>query len=291
MYVCFQGFWNGFMEKDKDPVNVSFFLEFLKNVFETDIEVGSPETADILVESCWARIDVPSLVDIKPWKYKIFYTGESFYTFTRDPNFPFNKYTSILGFRGNNLNFVKLPLFVLYKTLYPNCLPPVTTVPKYSACAVIGNANGHFRNTFLDSLEKVLPISYGGTFRNNIGKTVGGTHAGDELINFYHNFKFVIAMENSSEEYYITEKLYNAMRAGTIPVYWGSLNADKYFNPDRFLHVRNEYEIQKVIKRMLTMTDSEYLDIVQRPIFVEGVDAYSEAVQNTKRLIGISSQE
>jgi hypothetical protein len=97
-------------------------------------------------------------------------------------------------------------------------------------------------------------------------------------------------MENSQEEYYITEKLYNAMRAGIVPVYWGSPNVTKYFNPNRFLHVRSEYDIGSVIHRMLSMKDEEYLSMVQEPIFVEGMNGYADAVRDTKSLIAAVSQ-
>ena len=289
MRVHFQGFWAGIMDRT-DPVNVSFFLDFFSQVFNCSIEVGTPETSDILVESVWVRTNTPSLIGMKRWLFTFFYTGESFFSFLGFPTVPFEAYTALLGYKDTHLNFIKLPLFILYNTLYPNMMNPVTEIPKYSVSTVITNSRGEFRNKFLDSLGKVFPVSYGGEYRNNIGGKIGGTHAGDELIRFYRNFKFVVSMENSQEEYYITEKLYNAMRAGIVPVYWGSPNVTKYFNPNRFLHVRSEYDIQAVIQRMLTMKDEEYLSMVQQPIFVEGVNGYADAVRDTKSLIATVSQ-
>jgi hypothetical protein len=287
MRVHFHGFWRGFIDGN-DPVNADFFLQFLSTCLESPVIIGSHADADILVESVWATSN--SLNRSKPWKYSFFFTGESFFSFPGMPSPPFKDYTAILGFRATHQNFIAIPLFIVYKSLYPDRFPPVTSVPKYSVGAVIGNHNGVFRNRFLDTLEPKLTVSYGGSFRNNIGTRIGGTHAGDELIRFYRNFKFVVSMENSQEEYYITEKLYNAMRAGIVPVYWGSPNVTKYFNPNRFLHVRSEYDIEVVIHRMLTMNDEEYLSMVQQPIFIEGVDGYADAVRDTKSLIAAVSQ-
>ena len=36
---------------------------------------------------------------------------------------------------------------------------------------------------------------------------------------------------------YITEKIINAFRAGSIPIYYGSKRIDKYFNPKRFIQI------------------------------------------------------
>lgn len=287
MLVHFNGFWDGFLD-GQDPINAIFFLQFLSTCLGSPVAIGSHADADILVESVWATSK--SLIRSKSWKYSFFFTGESFFSFPGMSPPVFEAYTAVLGFRTTHHNFIAMPLFVVYKSLYPNYISPVTTVPKYSVGAVIGNHNGTFRNRFLDALQPKLAVSYGGSFRNNIGTRVGGTHAGEELIRFYRNFKFVIAMENSQEEYYITEKLYNAMRAGIVPVYWGSPNVSKYFNPNRFLHVRSEYDIEAVIQRMVTMKDEEYLSMVQQPIFVEGVDGYADAIRDTKLLIATVSQ-
>jgi len=64
----------------------------------------------------------------------------------------------------------------------------------------------------------------------------------------------------------------------------------KYFNPNRFLHVRSEYDIEAVIQRMVAVKDEEYLSMVQQPIFVEGVDGYADAIRDTKLLIATVSQ-
>ena len=39
----------------------------------------------------------------------------------------------------------------------------------------------------------------------------------------YH-YKFTLAMENSVDESYTTEKLWQALKMGTVPIYWGASN-------------------------------------------------------------------
>lgn len=36
------------------------------------------------------------------------------------------------------------------------------------------------------------------------------------------NFRFYLSFENSRVEGYVTEKLWNALLYGTIPIYWGN---------------------------------------------------------------------
>jgi hypothetical protein len=88
-------------------------------------------------------------------------------------------------------------------------------------------------------------------------------------------------MENSQGDYYITEKIYNALRAGVIPIYWGSPKVDEFFNPARFIHLKNDsaVEIQRVVDIIINMTDSEYINIVSQPIFISsGETLYKECI-------------
>ena len=149
-------------------------------------------------------------------------------------------------------------------------MPPVGTIPDKMVCAVIANPKGVVRNKFLDKLEKYVHVYYGGSFRNNIGYTIGGDHNSSELLHFMRNFKFVITMENNKEDYYITEKICNGLFAGVIPVYWGSPNITTYFNSDRILHLKDDSdaEIDSIISIMMHMDATEYIRKVNSPLLV-----------------------
>ena len=41
-------------------------------------------------------------------------------------------------------------------------------------------------------------------------------------------FRFNLAFENSQSPGYVTEKVYDGLSAGTIPVYWGAPDVDEY---------------------------------------------------------------
>ena len=254
MKIYFYGFWVNFLTKE-----LGFFKSFFSKVFNEDLEVTDiMEDGDILVECLWKS---ESLIDKKEWKYTFLYTCEGHYlNWWGNRENPLEKYSCVLGFNKTSNNYVCFPFFVPY---IQNNLSyePIKEVPKNIICAVISN--------------------YGGYIRNNIGGKIQGDWDGTNLINFYKQFKFVICMENEQQEYYITEKVINGFRAGVIPIYWGSPNISKYFNPRRFLCIENEESIENVIDKMLNMTDEEYLEIVNQPIFLKD-DYLSEVIEDTK---------
>lgn len=55
-------------------------------------------------------------------------------------------------------------------------------------------------------------------------------------VEMYKPFKFVVAFENRQDTLgYISEKITNAYLAGSIPIYFGAPDVDKYFNPNSMI--------------------------------------------------------
>jgi hypothetical protein len=109
------------------------------------------------------------------------------------------------------------------------------------------------------------------------------------MVDFYKRGKFAITMENNDKPYYITEKLVNGLRAGVIPVYWGTSLVNEFFNPRRFLHLQRDAtndDMTAMIERMKQMTDQEYLDIIREPILVQSVyTLFDEMVASVKKIL------
>lgn len=279
MKICFHNFWNGFADRS-DPVHIGFFLQLFTDVFRTDITVSNPGDADVLVESVFGD---HSMVALKRWNYIFCFTGEAYYHKTT----PLEFYSCILGFRKGD-TYVPLPFFIPYITCNPSTYIPVSVFPTDFACVVIANPEGAVRNRFLDALEQRARVSYGGSFRNNIGHTIQGRYNSNNLLDFYRRHRFVITMENACEDYYITEKIINGFRAGVIPVYWGTPRVMQYFNPRRFLYLPDDTEesMQALVETMLTMSDAEYMSRVNEPVFL--VDEPMEpVVQDIQRCLGL----
>lgn len=53
----------------------------------------------------------------------------------------------------------------------------------------------------------------------------------------FNQFAFNIAMENTVAPGYITEKIGNAFKSGSVPIYWGAPEINDFFNPASFVNV------------------------------------------------------
>ena len=235
MKIFINGFWNGFIE-NSDP-NKWFFFKYLLNlVFCENITIGNIYDSDILLESVFSE---KTYINYKKWKHTIFFNGESMnYLLEKKYNrYKYiQNYDCILSGRVTNYDkkIINLPLFIsyIYSNNYLHILQEsklISIVPKKNICAIISNGKSTLpRNYFLQKLETKIHIDYAGSYKNNV-RRIGGAYNSDEMLRFYSEYKFIIAMENTKQETYITEKIINGFLANTIPIYWGSDNISDYF--------------------------------------------------------------
>lgn len=266
MIVYYNGFWSGF-HTNQDPVNEPFFTKLLTLVFNKPVSSTKDiYNADILIESIFT--DNPA-IKIRTWKYSILFSGESRATTNID------LYSLVLWTKNNMPRFVALPLFIPYiecNKLENNIRfkRDIITVPSKMVCAIISNPHGHIRNTFINRLEaRGVHIINGGSYKNTLGYTIPGPYNSKSMIDFISQYKFVMSMENSYDDYYITEKIIHGLVAGTIPIYWGTDKVFEYFNNDRFLYLKDSTieSMDSIIDSMINITDNEYLIMVNKPSF------------------------
>lgn len=288
MLVYVNKFWDGFISKI-NPVHIGFFLDIFTKVFNVPISVSSDiEKSDILLESIFLN-DIP-LVSYKKWKYSFLFSGESHYSYNGDTS-NLELYSCILGFTPSHNNYIKCPLFIPYLYCNSRMYAPVTDVPSKEVCSIIAYTHDNVRTKFIDALEKKIHISHGGNFRNNIGGNIQGSYNSENVLNFYNSHKFSICMENKREEYYITEKIMNGLKAGTVPIYWGSPNVTKYFNQDRFLELKSDSDadIDVMVNKIACITDEDYMKMVNAPIFINDIDRLIEdLINDIKRCLNLS---
>jgi len=283
MKLFVYGFWSGFIEKT-NPVNVSFFIDLFEKIFDTTIELGNFEDSDILLETIF---ESNTYLYAKKWNYSFLFSGES-----RLKSF-YKDYSCVLYGEKNHDNIINLPLFIpmLYcsnKLEKINEKTFIENVPTKNICAIISNSGGNERNYFLNELEKKIHIDYGGSYKNNIQR-VEYQYDSEEFIDFISQYKFVISMENSRGETYITEKILHGFNSRNIPVYWGSLNVCDYFNEERFINLRDISETENVINKIIHIVndDNKYLEIVNKPVYKNNcLDRNIESiVKDVKNLI------
>ncbi|CAI5501777.1 unnamed protein product [Closterium sp. Naga37s-1] len=123
--------------------------------------------------------------------------------------------------------------------------PPVPKTADAIAAAFISNcAANNFRLKAVEELQKFFPVhSYGRCLNNR-------PYEHDKLA-VIQRYKFSLAFENSCEPDYITEKFWQSLVAGSVPVVVGPPNiAD--FVPDNtsYLHIASEEDIPRVARQM-----------------------------------------
>ncbi|GAB2298851.1 Alpha-(1,3)-fucosyltransferase 11 [Dionaea muscipula] len=114
------------------------------------------------------------------------------------------------------------------------------------AAAFISNCGArNFRLQALEELEKrgITIDSYGGCHRNHDGRV--------NKVKTLQRYKFSLAFENSNEEDYVTEKYFQSLVSGTIPVVVGAPNIQDFApSPDAVLHIRELRDVDSVAKKM-----------------------------------------
>jgi hypothetical protein len=141
-----------------------------------------------------------------------------------------------------------------------------TSLKRKKFCAaVISNDffTDFFRNNFIDELNKYKEIDMGGKYKNNVGMI-------DDKIKFLSSYKFSIAMENTEGDGYISEKIIDSFIAGTIPIYYGGYLIDEYINPNSFIFIRGEKDINQKIEyiKILDNNDNLYKKVLEEEVFI-----------------------
>lgn len=100
---------------------------------------------------------------------------------------------------------------------------------------VVSNPRCEIRNNFFKKLCAYKKVDSCGKVLNNT--EIIAPRDFKEYEHFCSQYKFMICFENSSDPYYITEKIVNGFLGNTIPIYWGCPNSKKWLNPKSFLYL------------------------------------------------------
>jgi hypothetical protein len=267
MLLFTNGFWPGFNE-GTDGVNFGFFKHVLEKVFNEEVQLATNiNDADILLESHFGD----SIYFEKNWKYSIFFSGEASYPVPSH----IDKYNIVLGCSKTENNFVSCPSFIAYEFCKPFNYPTnITEIPNKNICSVISNYSPEkYSAQFLTILDqKNIHVDKAGHTHNNVPPVLG-KYFEQPIIDFYKNYKIILALENTECDDYITENILNAIRAGSVPLYYGSKFINKYINPKRFIQI-DPNNIDESIENIFRLcSDNNYwLSFINESIFVKPVE-------------------
>jgi hypothetical protein len=108
--------------------------------------------------------------------------------------------------------------------------------------------SGHkFRHRIVDSLigEEAIDL-WGNAFRE--------MPQGAKVLALAE-YKYSIAIENSKDKNYFTEKIIDCFRTGTAPIYWGTSSISEYFNMDGVVCFETVEELHDILP---SLTEERY---------------------------------
>lgn len=90
-------------------------------------------------------------------------------------------------------------------------------------------------------------------------------------IEFLSDYKFSIAMENSSGDGYASEKIIDSFISGTIPIYYGDYIIDEYINPKSYILVHGPQDMNQKIEfiQKIDNDDELYKSILKEKVYLD----------------------
>jgi hypothetical protein len=211
-----------------DPKN-TWHYQFLKQNFSDLITSDN----SVLISTVFGP---KKAIELSESKVKVFYTGENVSRFPEYKDQCKGIVDVAIGFDYNDeAQYQRFPIWLEY--FFPQTSTKASiqqSVSQFVVKNICDNSNkqftslvsnhdkGNIRKILFDSLSKIDKIDSGGKFLNNTQALKNDF--GDDKRQFIGHYKFNICPENSNREGYVTEKVFEAIRCNTIPVYWGSNN-------------------------------------------------------------------
>ncbi len=81
----------------------------------------------------------------------------------------------------------------------------------------------------------------------------------EDKIKLLSNFKYSLCFENLTDvKGYITEKIFDCLKARCIPIYWGASDIEKYIQKDCFIDFRDFGDFEKLLQFLESIDENRY---------------------------------
>lgn len=166
---------------------------------------------------------------------RIFFTGEQC-----APDFDIADYAIGFDCLKYDDRYFRIPLYALYYSTEElheieslSKIINISLVESRKFCSYLSSNKKpqSNRDNFFLELSKFKFVESGGSVNNNLGYKVSSK------IEFIRNFNFNIAFENGNYKGYVTEKIVDAFKANTIPIYSGDPFVSDDFYESSFINV------------------------------------------------------
>ena len=171
-----------------------------------------------------------------------------------------------MGFYDDSDDNMFFPLFVESlrdmmhaKTWYPQ------DNPKTKFCTFCASNEGFYEHNFRVETVKYINANYkqitccGKVLNNTNGEYLPYDFI--EAIKYHDNYKFNLCFENchsTGNLTYITEKIVNAYRYMTVPIYWGADRVTEWFNQDSFINC-NGLTKEQILEKIKEVDNNDEL--------------------------------
>lgn len=204
---------------------------------------------------------------------RIQFTGENIV-----PDFSFFDYALGFEYMTYEDRYLRYPLYAVTE-LYGNVCKLMSTkhlnvtpeLAKRDFCAmVVSNSTltvSPKRTEIFHKLCTYKNVASGGRYLNNIGVPEGVKNK----IEFQNKYKFTLALENTYQSGYVTEKLPQAFASKTVPIYLGSPKVAQDFNEKAFINLNNFDSMDKAIEyiKKVDEDDELYLEMLRTPALLD----------------------
>ena len=221
-------------------------------------------TKTIALCSVFGEKDMLELVDAD---VRIFFSGENLHNprhahfagYMLDGKRPFDLGIGFDYFE--NERYLRFPLWLTYmfapndskEDIHKKCeqlrFPELGNRNKYAALIARADWNG-VRSLLANMMESFGIVDYPSAFRHNDDSLLLDYQ--DDKIAYLQQYKFNICPENTNAMGYTTEKVFEAIAAGCIPVYWGNYGMPeaKILNPDAIIFWDKDEGGRKAMERI-----------------------------------------
>jgi len=176
-----------------------------------------------------------------------------------------------------------------YPVFHPQIAEPIEPYLKRFSTLVACNKNSSYPGELYSERRNL--IDFFENFPNDdfdlFGKGWGGsytTYQGsiDKKLDYLKYYKFCFAYENvNNMPGYITEKIFDCFRAGTVPIYLGAPNIEEYIPKNCFISrsdFKDNRELYEYLKTMSETEYSEYMNNIQ--LFLKGNQAKLYSIEH-----------
>jgi GR25 family glycosyltransferase involved in LPS biosynthesis/tetratricopeptide (TPR) repeat protein len=257
-------------------VNNNFIINILKKYGNVnDITVVNPnENPDVLFYSIFGN-EHKKYSNVR----RVFYSGEPF-GIREEANY------NITFDKNSDVN-TRFPLWLGYLNDYlleecnrrKNGIVSVPKREKFCSFIANGEVKTTHRRTIVEKLSTYKNVHCGGNYLNNIGYTVPrGTNCSGK-IEHNNQYKFAIAFENEDYPGYVTEKICDIFKSSCIPIYWGTKEVVKDFNPNTFINANDFENFDELVEYVIKVDNDDelYARYFREPMFSnKWLDAFND---------------